>query len=702
MGKKVLIVQSHLDTAIEWRKSLLTVGMETRVETTGLSGIRACHEWHPDCLLMDEELFDMKGKDVVDALGGDEAPCAAAIVVSHGEEPVGFEAAPSVNGNGNDHSLSSGGIVHAIEHAIERFEAQRSHAPPPDPMDSPFSIAPPAFIKNGAIGYDREEPLPMTDDERRELEKLRAELTQSQSQLQTAVTEKQELETSQDRLAALLSNVPGVIYSCGCLPDRVIHFLSPSIKELVNYTTEELEKTSLRQMMHPQEADSIHAQMQEQLDHNGCYDLEYRFLRRDGATVWVSDKGRQVLDERGNVIFLEGILSDITEKRSVEEERVKASKLESIGLMAGGIAHDLNNILTTICANVQLGLVEFGRGEPIEKRLKVANEACLSAADLAKQLLMLSKGDEPAKKATDIGNLIRTAVTFSLHGSKLLPRFGIEEGLMSAEVDATQIGQVINNLVINADQAMPHGGYLSVSAVNHRQESAGENGLAKGEYVRISVRDEGEGISPEHLSRIFDPYFTTKKRGSGLGLTTSQSIVKRHNGRIAVQSELGKGTQFDIFLPALPPVVETQETPLLEEELQPKGGQRILLMDDSENIRIVVGHLLETMGYQVSLARHGEEALDMYLQGIASNEPYDFVMLDLTIPGGMGGKEVIQQLREINPDVAAIVVSGYTDDEFILNCKENGFRAALTKPFTLKAVKEALAQVEAEAEMAVA
>lgn len=691
MHKKVLIIESDTEV-VDQLKDFISPSDATSIQIktagTGQEGIEKCRDWQPTCVVADIRLPDMTGAEFVTALGGEKKilPCAVVMIRRPGEEPRAFEA---IKLGAQDcvvmGRLTAQGMTRAVERSIEKFELQKE-------------------LQHQKLELEEanQELLKARDYLEDEVSKRTEALERSNDQLKGEITERKTIEenlkASEERYIALVANVPGAIYSCSNAPERKVVFLSSFIEQITGFHADDfMEKKTmeLEDIIHPDDRKEVADKLRHQLETQGHYALEYRVVHRNGTNLWVLDKGRQILNENGKVVSLEGIIFDITERRHLEEERLKTSKLESIGLLAGGVAHDLNNILTAISANVQLGLIENERGQNVEVRLQNANAACNSAADLAKQLLTFAKGGAPIRKPTDVGDLVKTTVAFSLHGSKVISELQIPDDLHWSEVDDNQIGQVVNNLVINADQSMPVGGRLFVRLSNYQQVGHDKLNLPPGPYVRISVEDEGAGIPPELLSKIFDPYFTTKKHGSGLGLATSYSIIKRHRGLITVQSEVGKGTKFDIYLPALLTKSEQVEK---APESQLKGGHRVLFMDDNELIRMAVSNLLGTMGYHVSLASHGEEAMMLYRQAIINEKPFDFVMLDLTVPGGMGGKETIKQLRQINPNIIAIVVSGYSDDALMADCRAHGFRASLTKPFTLQAVKEVLAQIEGELE----
>lgn len=307
----------------------------------------------------------------------------------------------------------------------------------------------------------------------------------------------------------------------------------------------------------------------------------------------------------------------------------------------------------------------------------------MRAKDLSNQLFTFARGGAPVKNTISVGQLIVENVRFSLSGSNVRPDFCIAEDLQMVEADEGQISQVINNIVINAVQAMPEGGALEVRAENVTLAGTGEGlSLSEGSYVKISIRDEGTGIPQKHLAKIFDPFFSTKDKGRGLGLATAYSIIKKHGGRLQVESQLGVGTCFFIFLPA----AARSETTSVAGDVTVQGTGKILIMDDEEDLLTVTGESLSVLGYEVTLARHGSEAIAQYLHALHNEHPFDLVILDLTIPGGMGGKQTIRELLHKDPQVKAIVASGYSNDPVMANYKDYGFKAAVQKPFTIEAL----------------
>ncbi|MBN2238639.1 MAG: PAS domain S-box protein [Dehalococcoidales bacterium] len=388
------------------------------------------------------------------------------------------------------------------------------------------------------------------------------------------------------------------------------------------------------------------------------------------------------------------IFQDITEKRQIETERERAVRLESVGTLAGGIAHDFNNILTGVLGNISLAKMDMDPESETYEILNEAEEASLRARDLTYQLLTFARGGEPVKKVTRINRLIRSAAAFGSRGSRTKPDFSIQEDLWAVEVDEGQINQAILNIVNNAVEAMPGGGKLKITAVNETVTGGVSVPLEPGEYVKIIIEDKGIGITPDHLTRIFEPYFTTKQKGSGLGLATTYSIIRNHRGTITCDSTQGEGTTFRIYLPALPEVSVTAKEGT--EEIIKQGHGRILVMDDEDIIRILLKRLLTDAGYEVELTKNGREAIESYTDAKESGNPFSAVILDLTVPGGMGGEATVAKLREIDPGVKAIVSSGYSTNAAMANYKNHGFDGVVAKPYNITQVLNTLAEVLGE------
>jgi len=413
-------------------------------------------------------------------------------------------------------------------------------------------------------------------------------------------------------------------------------------------------------------------------------------IARDGTKRSIDDSGAPIRDGKGNIMGVVLVFRDITEKRRAERELLKADKLESLGVLSGGIAHDFNNILTSILGNISIAKMFAKPGDKIFERLEEAENDCMRARVLTQKILTFSRGGAPIMKTAFISELLRDSASFALSGSNVRCEFSIPDDLWRIEVDEGQIAQAISNLIINASQAMPGGGVINLLAENIVVDEKQGIPLNNGGYVKISVTDHGIGIPKEHFQQIFDPYYTTKRGGSGLGLAIAYSIVKRHNGYIDVKSIPGKETTFSIYLPASP------KEALAEKESGEKirGGKgKILVMDDEKMIRDVVGDMLGILGYEAEFAKDGAEAVELYKKAEQSVRPFDAVIMDLTVPGGMGGKEAVRKLAEIDPEVKAIVSSGYSDDPVMADFRKYGFSNVVAKPYNIKELGDALYEV---------
>jgi PAS domain S-box-containing protein len=411
-----------------------------------------------------------------------------------------------------------------------------------------------------------------------------------------------------------------------------------------------------------------------------------------GRTIECS--GSPIRSGDGAIAGAVWVFRDITDTLRLEHERSKAVRLESLGILAGGLAHDFNNILTGIVGNISLARLDARHTDEMGRHLEQAERACLRARGITAQLLTFSKGGAPVKKTASIHGLVEEMTTFALRGSKVAPMFDIPQELWKVCVDAAQVSQVVSNLVINAQQAMPEGGTLRVEMRNVAvpiDEIREGVRIPSGRYVTIGIVDHGVGIAKEHLCRIFDPYFTTKQNGSGLGLATSYSILTAHGGYITVESNEGVGTRFVVYLPA----AQAVDSPGQRQPTVPRTarGGRALIMDDEETIRDVARGMFERLGYETVTSRHGAEAIERFEQALHAGRPFDIVVMDLTVPGGMGGKEALPYLKALDPQVRAIVASGYAGDAVVANFEEWGFSGMIPKPFVIGEIQDALVRV---------
>ncbi|MGW8180411.1 MAG: hybrid sensor histidine kinase/response regulator, partial [bacterium] len=419
--------------------------------------------------------------------------------------------------------------------------------------------------------------------------------------------------------------------------------------------------------------------------------VEIKVLRSDGTEVSV-EMLAQIVQIKG-VPLAQGVFRDITERRKMEAEAARVQRLESLGILAGGMAHDFNNILTPILTNLSMARAYGDLDGETDEMLAEAEKATSRAKGLTQQLLTFSRGGAPVRRPTSISKLLSDTAKFALSGSNVKGEYSFREDLWPCEVDEGQIGQVIHNMVLNADQAMPEGGIIKIRAENVVIGQEEDLPIRDGGYVRISVADQGIGIPERHLSKIFDPFYTTKERGSGLGLSTSFAIVKRHGGTIRVESELGVGTTFNVYLPAS----EREACVRKRERRKPLRGEgRILVVDDDEDVRRSAGNALERLGYRVEFAEDGAEGIGIYKTAIEGNRHFDAVIMDLTIPGGMGGKEAMRELKRIDPDAIVIVASGYSGDPVMSEFMEYGFVDVIQKPYKIEDLGEVLAKVTRE------
>jgi PAS domain S-box-containing protein len=412
----------------------------------------------------------------------------------------------------------------------------------------------------------------------------------------------------------------------------------------------------------------------------------------DGGLGWSRISRVPLRDKDGRVIGILGMYEDITDYKKMEQELIKAQKLESVGVLAGGIAHDFNNLLTAILGNISLLRIKLPHTATTDQYLERAETASHRAKDLTHQLLTFAKGGAPVRKALAAGEVIKTYARLTLSGSKSTCTFLIPDDLRPISADEGQLSQVINNLVINAAQAMPEGGTIEIQCENVVISETSGLPLKAGDYVRVSIKDEGAGIPEENLAKIFDPYFTTKTHGRGLGLASTYSIIKSHDGHIAVESTVGFGTTFTMYLPAAQAQEEAEASK--KETGQPlPGSGKILVMDDEKIVREIAAAMLTHLGYSVEVVKDGEEAIALYVGALEAHDPFIAVIMDLTIPGGMGGKEIITKLQKIDPNVKAIVSSGYSNDPIMANYREYGFAGVVMKPYRLDELAEQVEKI---------
>ncbi len=466
-------------------------------------------------------------------------------------------------------------------------------------------------------------------------------------------------------------------------------FSNERVREILGIEPAQLLNSSSLELLHPDDVPRIGELLgASRSSGRGWQGAVLRWRHKDGTYRWLESNAVPVTDARGKLVGFRGVDRDVTERRRLENELIKTQKLEAIGTLAGGIAHDFNNLLQGLFGYISLARVNLEHGGKAAELLEQAEKALNLSVNLTTQLLTFAKGGKPVKRLIAVPAVLEDPVKFALSGSRSDYRIVVDKDLWSVDADEGQLGQVIQNLVLNASEAMPQGGTVEVAAQNEVIAEGGNPLVpAGGHFVRIDVRDSGAGIVGQHLTRIFDPYFTTKQKGSGLGLATSYSIVRGHNGFIDVTSRLGEGSVFSVYLPAsLGGGIRAPETGANLGE----GVGKILVMDDDEVVRDVAAGMLESLGHAVTTAASGEEAVNLYCRAREEGGPFDVVILDLTVKRGMGGEGTILKLRELDPGIKAVVSSGYSDAAVVADYRSYGFSACLNKPYRLGALRNCL------------
>lgn len=502
----------------------------------------------------------------------------------------------------------------------------------------------------------------------------------------------EELSTEKERLAITLRSIGDGVISTDI--DGYITLINRRAEELTGWDQEDALGTYIGNVLRLDESrgekvtdyfSSILA-----LESKDVSWEQVTLIAEDSRQSTISLSSAPIYRVQGGRLGVILVFRDITEHLKIQDELARSNKLESVGVLAGGIAHDFNNILTGILGNLSLAKHIVKDDDSLYKRLDDAEKASLRAKDLTKQLLTFSKGGEPIKRPVELSATIEETAIFALAGSNCTCEFDIGCDVVSVEADVGQISQVIHNLVINGCQAMPEGGGIRICSKREDVGMTNQLNLASGVYLKISIGDTGHGIEKSLLTRIFDPYYSTKSDGKGLGLASAYSIIQKHEGAIHVLSKPGQGSIFELYLPASDAKIETDND---QDQVVQMGRGRVLVLDDEELVRDVLGTMLTSLGYEVAFAVDGESAITCYTEGIKAKKKYDFVIVDLTIPGGMGGKEAIHHLLQLDPEIIAIVSSGYANDPIMANYKDHGFVALLVKPFSFEELSTVVASL---------
>ncbi|UOD34792.1 response regulator [Deferribacteraceae bacterium V6Fe1] len=500
------------------------------------------------------------------------------------------------------------------------------------------------------------------------------------------------LEDANKKFEIVIKSSGQIIYDYDVDTDEINRF--GAIQETLGYNEEEFASgiyENFKQFYHPEDMENVKKFIEKLIATKGKGQITYRLKRKDGNYSTIQDESTFTYFDNKRHIF--GVMKDITEKLAMEEHLKRAQQLEAIGILAGGIAHDFNNYLSGIYNYLEV--LKLSCQDP---KIDAITEKILKSFDRAKsltnQLLTFSKGGEPVIKIFNVKKLIENIADFALSGSSLKYEITSSDDLLCCLGDENQIGQVIENILINARQAVESSGEIKIQLKNISKHEAisffNNKNLEKDAYILISISDTGKGISKENLDKIFQPFFTTKSKGHGLGLSIAYNIVKKHNGDIIVNSSPNTGTTFYVALEA---TYEKCQNIDVKIESKPKNKLNILIMDDEEEILDSLSQLIDILGYNAICAKNGNEAIEIYKRYKDQGEKIDLCILDVTIKGGMGGKETIENLLKIDKDAKAIVSSGYSDDEIMAHPQKYGFCGSLQKPFKIEDITKMLKDI---------
>ena len=636
-SRTVLIVDDHQGLISLIQRCLSREGYRTAFAHSGQEAISWLSNHHADLLLLDLQLADMSGEDLIHHLTQHNLTLPFIVVTGQGDERL---AVKMMKRGARDYFIKDSSLIELL----------------------------PSIVTQTFEQIQQEHRLTLAEETLRE-ERERMAITLSSIIEGVFTTDTRGRITYMNRMAEELSG-----WKQGDAMGR-------SIEEVVRFLQSGVNAEDGHPVTHVLEVGTpLHP-----LDHYPLFD----HTQGERPVVYSVSPLRHV---DGHLLGTVLIVRDMTERIKLDEERLKTSKLDSLGLLAGGIAHDFNNLLTTILGNLSMTKAFVNSRDHLFNFLSEAENASLRAKKLTQQLLTFAKGGTPLKKPLALQEVIPESAAFALSGSSASHHCDIPDDLWPIEADEGQIGQVIHNLAVNAQQAMPTGGTVTIRGENvtKNSEQAKHQGLpGAGKYIKLTIQDNGDGIPPYALPKIFDPYYSTKLDGSGLGLSTAYSIIKNHHGRIAADSVQGQGATFVIHLPASP--ATTTSSQISTEPVQGEG--RVLVMDDEESIRLLLGEMLRHLGYDAHCVAEGSEALARYQEAYHARQPFHAVILDLTVTGGLGGKDTVQQLREFDPQVKAIVASGYSNDPVLSRYSTFGFHGVVAKPFRLQELSQVLNQI---------
>ena len=635
--RTILIVDDNQGLISLIRRCLARDGFHTAVAYNGQEALNWLSHHQADLLLLDLQLPDMTGEDLINHLDHRTITLPFIVVTGQGDERL---AVKMMKRGARDYFIKDSSLIELL----------------------------PSIVAQTFEQIQQEQRLTLTEEALR-AERERMAITLASIVEGVLTTDTQGRITYMNGIAEELTGWKKQ-EATGRPIEEVVRFLDDGVKENGHHPVIHVLHSGIA--LHP-------------LHHTPVCD---RMLKERPVAYSVSPLRRA----DGNLLGTVVIIRDMTERIKLDQELLKASKLDSLGRLAGGIAHNFNNLLTAILGNLSMIQTRMNPKDHLFPFVSEAESASLRAKSLTLQLLTFAKGGSPLKKPLALQQMVFESANFALSGSSTRCHCDIPDDLWLINADEGQIGQVIHNLALNAQQAMPAGGTLTIRGENmivSEEEAARTTLSAPGKYVKLTIQDCGVGIPPYAIHKIFDPYFTTKPTGCGLGLSTAYSVIKNHHGTITASSVLGRGSTLTIYLPAHADAHPTTAlSPLLA-----NGEGRILVMDDEESIRLLLGEMLRYLGYDVQCVAGGKEALDRYQEAYHAQRPFSAVILDLTVPGGLGGKDIMRQLQEFDPHVKGIVASGYCNDPVISRYSAFGFHGVVAKPFRLTELSQVLHQV---------
>ncbi len=629
---RILYMEDNAGLARLFQKKLQRLGYSVDIAPNGKEGLEKIDRGNYDIVAVDQEMPVMNGLEVIKKLAEDEGKPPAIMVTGAGDEKT---------------------AVKAMKLGAEDY-----------------------MVKDIQCGYIDLFPSVIEgilEKKRMALEKLEAE---------------QALRESEEKYRTLMENANDCIV---VIQDEKIIFANSAFEKMIGGSPLRLQKQSVFNFIRYKDREQARRSYDKTIRGEITGSFEVSVITAEGREVVLEVKSNTIRYEGKPAVM--GVMRDITGRKKMEDELLKAKKLEAVGILAGGIAHDYNNILAAVLGNISLAKNLARPGEKIHKLLTEAENASIRARELTHKFIVLSKGGEPVRRKLALPLLFREWINKHFAGSAIRFELDFPDGLWDANADNGQIGQAFRNLLVNAEEASPEGGTVSISAEN--VEIAEENAfsLSKGCYVVVSVIDEGKGIPETLMEKIFDPYFSTKTRGAqkgmGLGLSISHSIVTKHKGYVAVSNKAGKGARFDVYLPAIASRFSVTATP--PDHANDLPNRSVLLLEDEEMVRKISCRMIKHLGFEPFTAGDGEDAVALCKKASAEGIPFSTVILDLETSGGaVAAKVLMEKIKEISPDAKIVLSSGIAEDPAMVNYRNAGFSAAIAKPYDIGVLKGVL------------